>query len=444
MDLQHILRPYLVFASMPLMNPKSQVKFLNSPYTLLIRLSLLLALVGGFGLGLYMLLGLSFGVPLMGMVPALMQVHGHVQLVGFIALFILAAGSRLAPSVFTTRLQEPALLATAAMYLAVGVALRAVAQPMPLVAARPLWLILSGILELAGALLALYSFQRTVGWERIKRLHKHVFLLTSTIVLAVALALILNLAATAELARGSSVVRHDLDEALLHLGLWGFAATVVLAVGRRLFPRFLFLRPTRQRLMGYALAFWALGGITVPAAWLIYPNSSAARVPGLLAQLAGTVMYLAALRLYSAPLRDSGRPKITNPTRNWARVAFGFLAGAAALNLGLSGYEAMGGFVGVGAVSATRHMLAQGFLLPVIVFMAARLLPGYASLMVQRPRTLGIMVWCLFLAALLRTFGELLGGYWWPWNIAAMLGGTLATSVFIVFALMVWRTSGRR
>ena len=53
--------------------------WLDSPYRLLIRTSLALGVAAGFSLGLYLLLGFAFGWPLSAGTPALIQVHGQIQ-----------------------------------------------------------------------------------------------------------------------------------------------------------------------------------------------------------------------------------------------------------------------------------------------------------------------------------------------------------------------------
>src|SRR4051812_48893401 len=65
---------------------------LANPHTLLIRLSLALALAFGFSLGLYLVVGFAFGLPLAASTPALIQLHGQVQALGFVAMFIMAVG----------------------------------------------------------------------------------------------------------------------------------------------------------------------------------------------------------------------------------------------------------------------------------------------------------------------------------------------------------------
>lgn len=416
---------------------------LDNPYALLVRLSLGLALAGGFTLGLYLVLGFAFGLPLPASTPALMQVHGQVQALGFLALFIMAVGVQLFPRFHATTLDRPHLVALGGLGLAAGVVLRAAAQPAPPSAARSVALLASALLALGGVLLAVYAFGRVVrrGVERPSRGRA---LLPLTMAGSLLAALLLNVAAASGLALGGTVVPFYQNEALLHLELWGFASTMVLAVAGRVYPKFLLLQPTRERLVPPALGLWALGSLGVPLAWLLVGNQPAVRAVGAAAQFAGASLYLGALRLYEAPIRPSGTPYVTDPTRRWARVAFAFLLAAAAANLAAALYDAAGGAVNFTVLSSARHALAQGFLLPVIVYMAARILPGYAGYLLHRPRLVAGLVWTLFGGALLRSGAELVGGYAAGWGALVALGGLLGTGAFTVFAVGLWRATGQQ
>jgi hypothetical protein len=251
-------------------------------------------------------------------------------------------------------------------------------------------------------------------------------LLPGTLGASLILALVLNFASCVELAQGALVVPFAHDEALIHLELWGFASTMVLAVSGRVFPKFLLLRPTRDRLIRPALALWALGSIGTPAVWVLLQGAPAARTLTALAQLLAAVLFVAGLRLYEVPIRASGTPYVTNPTRRWARLAFAMLLAAAAANLGIATAEMLGVTTTVTQLSAARHLLVQGFLLPLMVLMAARILPGYSGYMLRRPRLLGALVWSLLIGAALRGGAELVGGYSPGWNLLVALGGALA------------------
>jgi uncharacterized protein involved in response to NO len=418
--------------------------WLDSPYRLLIRISLSLGVGAGFSLGLYLLLGFALGLPLSAGTPALMQVHGHVQVFGFLAMFIMAVGVQLFPRFHATRLDRPAQVSAGGMLLGTGVALRAIAQPLAVDAPfRPGALLLSAMLALVGVVLVIHAFARVIrggvgpspsGWRA---------LLPATMGASLVLTLVLNIAACVALAQGASVVPFAQDETLIHFELWGFASTMVLAVSGRVFPKFLLLQPSHDRLFRPALALWALGSIGTPVVWVLLGGAPAARSGTALAQLVAAVLFVAALRLYELPTRESGTPSVTNLTRRWARLAFAALLTAAAANLGIATAEALGLTVTSTQISAARHLLAQGFLLPLMVLMAARILPAYSGYMLYRPRLLSALVWALLVGAILRGGAELIGGYGSGWSSVVGLGGLLAVIAVVIFALGLWRATGR-
>jgi NnrS protein len=431
-------------ASVPRFDHRAAATLLLNPHPLLLRTSLALALAFGFTVGLYLIIGFAFGAPLAASAPALMQVHGQAQALGFVALFIMAVSVQLFPRFHSSRLDRPWLISTGGLLLAFGLLLRALTQPLsPQVATRAAGLVASGILELLGIAIAVYAFARVIRRGVQPGPRGAGALLPMTMAGSLMSALALNLYACLELARGALVVSFALDEALLHLELWGFASTMVLMVGGRVFPRFLLLQPTRERLLPYALALWAAGSFGVPAVWLVLEGAAVPRAVAALCQLAGGCMYVLALRLYDTPARASGMPNVTNPTRRWARLAFALMLVAAAANFGLAAAEFLGFPSTMTGLSAARHALAQGFLLPVIVVMAARILPGYSGHMLPRPRLLAGMVWALLVGAALRFVAEFVGGYTPGWAAIVALGGTLGVVSFVVFAVGLWRATGR-
>ena len=132
---------------------------------------------------------------------------------------------------------------------------------------------------------------------------------------------------------------------------------------------------------------------------------------------------------------------MTDSARRWARLAFGFLLLAAALGMLLPLGEAISGRPVAGTVlSAARHALAQGFLLPIMVFMGARTLPGYSVWTLRHPRLLASVISMLLLGTGLRAGAELVGGYAPGWSLLVALGAVLGAIGFVVFAVGVWWT----
>jgi hypothetical protein len=323
----------------------------------------------------------------------------------------MAVGVQLFPRFHASRLDRPAQVSAGGMLLATGVALRAIAQPLPVdVPFRPGALLLSAMLALVAVGLVVRAFARGIGGGIRPAPSASRALLPATMGASLVLTLVLGLAACVALAQGAIVVPFAQDEALIHLELWGFASTMALAVGGRVFPRFLLLQPTRDWLIRPGLALWALGSLGTPVVWVLFDGAPAARSGTAVAQFVAAVLFVVGLRLYELPARDSGTPSVTNPTRRWTRLVFAALLTAAAANLGIATAEALGVTVTLTQISAARHLLAQGFFLPLIVLMAARILPTYSGYMLRRPRLLAALVWALLVGATLRGGAELIGG----------------------------------
>ncbi|MCX6023962.1 MAG: hypothetical protein NTZ05_19970 [Chloroflexi bacterium] len=238
---------------------RSRQSIWDDPQRVLLYVSLVLALLGGFGLGACMVLAFAGWLPVTPNIPALMQVHGQVQTVGFLVLFILAIAVQLFPRFHNTRLRHPRLIAAGGLLAGAGVTLRAVGQPLDLSGARTVLLALSAPLIPVGLILAVLPLASVVMHRENGPPLGMRALLPVTAVGSLAAATVLNFFLVLRLAGGAAVAPLYMDEAVLHLQLWGFATTLVLAVSGRMYPRLLLLQPTRGRLLDMAVLFWAGG-----------------------------------------------------------------------------------------------------------------------------------------------------------------------------------------
>ena len=418
------------------------------PYAGLLRASLAIGVTTGFGFGLAVLLALAFRWPL-GSWLALAQAHGQAQLLGFVALFVMAVGSVLFPRFLASPLRRPRLAAVGGLTLALGVALRAVTQPIEPSALRSTALFLSGVFEPLGfALFALplwESARLSVQPPSVWRSY------ACAGFVALALALGLNAVAIAHLASGSGLVPFALDEALVHLELWGFVVPLTLAVALKIFPHFLLLRTPVADAFRPLLGLYLAGVALVTIGWLVLewlPHlaepMALIRALGAAFEGDGLVGFVVALRLYKVATRPSGTPRVTDPTRRWIRLAFAWLLLAAALAATFAVREAL---TGVGAnfteASAVRHALTMGYLLPLMAVMAGRILPIYSADVLGHGHLLPTIVRLLFAGAGLRAGEQLAGGYniWAAPLVAA--GGILATVGFVVLAIGLWSSTLR-
>ena len=401
-------------------------------------LALALALLPGLGTGLLLIGIAGLRLPLAVSWPQLAQTHGQIQALGFALLFVIAVGLQLFPRFLGT----PPRHADRAVWGSVGITLallaRLLGQPLEPGLPRTVLLTVAAVLLPVGGIVAGMAFHAVAraassangpqAWRR--------FTAVGGVALGGALALYVW--AGLGLAAGQLVVPQGLDEAVIHLELAGFAICLVFGVSSRVFGRFLLLRtrPAFERCIPLLALGWGGGLLLVTAGWLLDATWSVwFRWVGALVELGVLGAWLWLIGLYDQPTRASGTPYVTNPTRRWIRLAFAFLVVGVALDFGFFGREALFGLpTSSTELSAARHALAQGFLLPLMVAMAARLLPIFSADVLKHRLRLEITVDLLLVGALVRVVAEVIGGYGPLAGPLVAVGGTLGVAGFTIFS----------
>ena len=421
----------------------------SGPYAAAMRLALALALVPGLGTGLLLALVAGAHLPLAIAWPQLAQAHGQIQTLGFVLTFIVAVGLQLFPRFLGSPLEHAQRAARGSALVALALIARLVGQPLAPGPARAALLLFAAAGVAVGVLVAGSAFhglrrptpassgEPAGSWRR--------FVLVGGLALGVALGL--GVWSGIVLTLGAPVVPVGLDEALIHLELAGFATCLVFGVASRIFGRFLLLRtrPAFERGVPRLAWSWALGLLLVALGWLLDLTWSVwLRWLGSLIELGVLVTWLWLAGLYQAPSRASGTPYVTNPTRRWVRLAFAFLLLSLALSAGLFGREALLGVPPtITQLSAARHALGQGFLMPLMVAMAVRMLPMISADALKHRLGIEVILDLLLVGALLRVGAEYLGGYAGVAGPLLALGGTLGVIGFSLFAVAMWSSLGR-
>jgi hypothetical protein len=407
-------------------------------------------LLPGLGTGLVLVLVVGAGLPVAVAWPQLAQAHGQVQALGFVLLFIVAVGLQLFPRFLGTPLRHANRATWGGGLVALALLARWLGQPLPPGPTRLGLLLLAAIAVPIGALVAGSAFHglrprhaataqadTPGGWRR--------FIAAGGLCLG--LALVLYLWAGLDLALGDVVVPAGLDEALVQLELTGFATSFVFAVASRVFGRFLLLRtrPSLDRRVPLLAGLWGAGVLLVVLGWLFdVPWSAWLRWLGSLVELGVVVGWVLLVGLYDPASRESGTPHVTNPTRRWVRLAVAFLLLGLALHVGWFGREALRGAAPSSTeLSAARHALAQGFLMPLMVAMAVRVLPVISGDALRHRLRVELILDLLFLGALLRVGAEAVGGYSAVSGPLIAFGGTLTVAGFSWFALGMWSSLRR-
>ncbi len=141
-------------AARPLKHLEFHVAFLTA--------ALAVAIFGGFAIATYLALALGFGLPLGSVYPALIQAHGHAQLLGWAGLFIIGVSLHFVPRLASVPIARPRWIGCLLWLIIGGLIFRLVGQPaLALLPRTPAsafvaWLVAaSGGLEEAGILLYL-------------------------------------------------------------------------------------------------------------------------------------------------------------------------------------------------------------------------------------------------------------------------------------------------
>lgn len=348
--------------------------------------------------------GIAGWWPIGGWWGAIRQVHGHVQLFGFIALFILGVGSFFLPRSRGAALAFPSLLPWIAAALGGGVLLRAVSQGALAVAGGASARIfrigfgLSGGLELAGVVTALILFATTFrGGPPIRdRLHlRSVLPLLAAAFLSLFLATILAAAGAARAAiAGVTQVDALVDRCTVEWMIFGFALPVTQAVSAQTFPLFLRLPvPGRRPVTAFAACY--LASVATLLLGIAFRNDrvEGAGAIGIGVSLIAFTLLLDLLTRRRAAWVASRLPMQSTGTRPPTRPGlpdrgeygrFEWLVYGAyvwqmlgAILLAINGAADLLGRAPLVSPDAARHAFTMGFLTLLILGMAVRMIPGF-------------------------------------------------------------------
>ena len=386
--------------------------------------SVVIAFVAGFGLGWWLILAQAFGVPMpAGGWGVVVQVHGHLQLMGFAGLLVMGIGYRLMPRFRGA--PEPARRVVVATYLLVvaGVALR-VAQLAEPSAARSALLFLSGALEVAGATVYATTTIRTLAAG--DNAHRADELLMAGGAAWLPIAAAWSLVSLDPLLHGGALAAADADAAAVAAFLVGVVGGHILGVSVRLNSGFIAAKLVPDGVLLAATALWMVGTFLV-----------------VIRAGAGAPLLLVAAVLLFATVGVVGRSRAARPLPEHARVTL--LAWRAAyvwlvIGLALLVVDALTPGGADRFLVAGRHALAIGFLGSMAYGVGARLLPtlsGGPALPASAVRGAVILT---NIAAALRALVELAGPSSTPAAIALALSGPVGLASILVFAAAAVRT----
>lgn len=374
---------------------------------------------------------------------ALTQAHGHLQIAGWLGLFIAGMSLRLAPRFAGRPLPFPAMTAPALLLLLFGVLGRALAQPWIEDPAMQGIVLVSALAELAGAALIALLLIVTLA-PAARRLAPAPFLMLGAV--GMVTQALLGALWLPDLTADQPYIAAARNNALLGIQFYAFVLPFVLGVSLRALPVF-FARPAPSARTAWIVAIVLGAGAAVYAGGAIaLDGTTGVRLEG-----AGAGMIALAIVAVLAQTGTWRQPeRLRTSARHAAlliRTASAWLA-LVALALLLTGIRSMvaGTPVSPGDTDAIRHVLAIGVFTTLLAGMAYLMLPWLAMRRIKpaTPRRETFSLWALLsVATVLRAGGALLegsgagAGRYWPMAV----GGVLALSAVGFLASIVARAA---
>ena len=404
-------------------------------------------LVAGFPLGFTLAHAAAQASTLGGRYAALVQVHGHLQLVGWVGLFVMGMGLRLVPRFTGVRVRPSALVPLTFVLIVSGLLLRAFAQPFADQRPLSVLFVASAALEAAGAVTFAVAILRCLASGRREAFLYSPFFAAGAIWVAVAA--VLSLIFVADTAQDSArTILAVRSGTIAFIWLYGFVLMFIFAVSLRTFPIFFGRRPAWPQL---TLTAWAVANVAVAVyaaalIWKSYDRTLDVRVVQAVAFLAlGVALFalLLALRVFEGTphrLRLSARRSML-----FIRSAYAWLLVAAGLEIFFAVESLVDGRpLTPFGTDAVRHFLALGFVTTMIIGMALLVLPRLAMRRAAaRPDRIvaPLLLILLNVATAARGAGSLLvdearieTGFW-----TMSVGGLAAVLAMAVFAVyLLW------
>lgn len=436
----------------PIGVPQEQVAgHYDAPYRAFLGGSLLSAVSGGFLLSVLLPLAVSlewsWGADQRW--PAMVQLHGQLQLMGFAGLFVMGMGLRIMPRVSGRHIAFPPLVPIALGLMVAYLIVRSTVHPLGDGVARDACLLGSAAL-LAGAAATFAA----ITWGTL--LHRssaaeavgHFFALGALGLLASAA---LNAWQAWEMVRESlEVAPSGRQAALVFVQQFGFVMMFVGGVGSRAIPG-LAGRPRRQiapraTAVVFATAVAVFTGVEVLAAEG-HVSETLSRAGDLaLVAIGGS---FGAMVWYSGALAPGSNVAAASRRQFWfVRCAFGWLAVAGALCAWYGAQSfADGRLPDQFKIDVIRHIVTVGVITTLIVGMGMLIVPEFAGRRLQHAREgmlhIG-MILGLVVATGLRVWPSLEGAGWletsryWPMAVSGMLAATAMAVFAFMFGQSWW------
>ncbi|MGE0600511.1 MAG: NnrS family protein [Dehalococcoidia bacterium] len=325
---------------------------------------------------------------------ALVQAHGHVQLFGFLGLFIMGIALHIVPRFKGVAPPDRRLILTVYGLMLGGALLRVNGQPHAQGAFR--WVMaLSGPVELAGGLLFAGLVARLLLRARDRREAPDRFLLAACGFLVLSLSMNAYQVIDAAV-HGGRVVEVAGDEASVEAAMHGFVLLFILGVSFRVLPFFMRLPPAHGVLRDGSLAL-LITAVAARTAGLWAPAFVSGSWPtdltrlSVAAEVVSILGMVFAIRIFEPALPGAPEGARTPHFGPMVRVAFLWLVAGAALESYWLIRELRGSVIPYYAAGALRHTILAGVAITMLVAMSYRTIPVFTGRALRWPRAVPVV-----------------------------------------------------
>ncbi|MBT7595470.1 MAG: hypothetical protein HN559_11215 [Gemmatimonadetes bacterium] len=225
------------------------------------------ALLVGFASASYMASHLGFGLPIAAMWPAIVQIHGHTQLAGWLGLFIMGVSLHVLPRLSGVPLVAPSLTHVVWIAMLASLVWRAVAQPLILIGLGGPFMVVAMLMAGLAQILAVSCYVGLmVASLRASRIdvksHPKIGPLRPLLLLSMiswlGFGLVMGGGTIVSGLRGSGLIAANLHLWAADLFIAGVLIPVAFTFSIRLFPLYLQIEPVRWNPTRFALAYGLL------------------------------------------------------------------------------------------------------------------------------------------------------------------------------------------
>ena len=373
------------------------------------------------------------------------QMHGHVQLSGWVTLFIMGLAYFALPRFLAVNLPQTSAMRASYWLMLGGILLRIFYQPFSSERWAANWVVWGALAELAAAVL-FFRVVLQAARSSAKKNEPYVqFLKWGSGWLLVSQGILLVHAAGALVQGRAVLLSRPVDEAYLHLLLMGFVGLFIMGVTLRTLPLMLdFRRRAGESLQRRVLVAWNLAVALFAGGQLLKLGGGAWGESGVLAgawlELLTGMAFLIALNPFQKP--QASQPDGSPAEWLWlVRAAYFWFAVALLMEVVLAAWPvATGAALAPSYWGAFRHALTVGWISMMIFGMAYRMIPVMEGRALALAWTAPVVFWLANLGTLGRVGLQSLGATVpavIPWMAPT---GVVELSAGVFFTVAIWRT----